>query len=64
MKDILEKLLVSRLNLIRQIQEFLPDQFSKEEDEITNLLKQLTNYDFSAEIVRKIEQKYYKCKSK
>ena len=38
----------------------MPDHLSQEEEDITNLLKQLTNYDFSAEIVRKIEQKYYK----
>ena len=55
MLTILEKYLISRLEFIRQIQDFLPDQFSKEEEEITNLLKQLTDYDFSAEIVRKIQ---------
>ena len=55
MLTILEKYLISRLEFIRQIQDFLPDQFSKEEEEITNLLKQLTNYDLSAEIVRKIQ---------
>ena len=59
--SILERYLVSRLKFIRQIQEFLPDQFSKEEEEeITNLFKQLADYDLSAEIVRKIERKYYK----
>ena len=42
------------------MQEFLPGQFSKEEEEIINLLKQLTDYDFSTETVRKLEQKYYK----
>ena len=57
---ILECNLVSRLKFIRQIQEFLPGQFSEEEEEIVNLLKQLTDYDFSAEIIRKIEQKYCK----
>ena len=60
MLSILERYLVSRLKFIRQIQEFLLGQFSKEEEEVQNLLKQLTDYDFSAEIVRKIEQKYYK----
>ena len=55
MLSILERYLVSRLKFIRQIQEFLPDQFSEEEEEITNLLTQLTDYNFSAEIVRKIE---------
>ena len=60
MLSILERYLVSRLKFIRQIQEFLPGQFSEEGEEVQNLLKQLTDYDFGAEIVRKIEQKYYK----
>ena len=60
MKDILEKLLVSRLNLIRQIQEFMPDHLSQEAKEITDLLKQLMDYDFSAQTLRKIERKYTK----
>ena len=60
MLSILERYPVSRLKFIRQIQEFLPGQFSEEEEEVQNLLKQLIDYDFSAEIVRKIEQKYYK----
>ena len=60
MLSILERYLISRLKFIRQIQKFLPAQFSDEEEEITNLLKQLADYDFSAETIRKIEQKYYK----
>ena len=40
---------------LREVQEFLPGQFSKEEEEIINLLKQLADYDFSAETIRKIE---------
>ena len=60
MLSILKRYLVPRLKFIRQIQEFLPGHFSKEEEEIINLLKQLTDYDISAETVRKIEQKYYK----
>ena len=55
MLSIVERYLISRFRFIRQIQEFLPGQFSKEEEEIINLLKQLTDYDFSAETVRKIE---------
>ena len=55
MLSILETYLVSRLKFIRQIEEFLPGQFSKEEEEIINLLKQLTDYDISAETLRKIE---------
>ena len=58
--DILEKYLVSRLKFIRQIAEFLPGFCSKEEEEILDVLKQLADYDISAEIVRKIERKYYK----
>ena len=60
MKDILEKLPISRLNLIRQIQEFMPDQLSQEAKEITDLLKQFMDYDFSAQTLRKIERKYTK----
>ena len=51
MLSILERYLVSGFKFIRQIQEFLPGQFSEEEEEITNLLKQLADYDLSAEIV-------------
>ena len=39
-----------------QVQELLPGQFSEEEEEVINLLRQLTDYDISAETVRKIEQ--------
>ena len=60
MKDILGKLLISRLNLIRQIQKFLLDHLSQEAEEITDLLKQLMDYDFSAQTLRKIERKYTK----
>ena len=58
MKNKLEKLLVSRLTLIRQIQEFLPNYLSQEAEEISNLLKQLVDYDFSAQTLRKVEGKY------
>ena len=58
--DILEKYLVFRLKFIRQIAEFLSGFCSKEEEEILDVLKQLADYDISAEIVRKIERKYYK----
>ena len=57
---ILEKYLVSRLKFIRQLSEFLPGKFSKEEQEIVDVLKQLVNYNISAQTVRKIERKYYK----
>ena len=58
--DILEKYLVSRLKFIRQIAEFMPGFCSKEEEEILDVLKQLTDYNTSAKTVRKIERKYYK----
>ena len=57
--DILGKYLVSRIKFIRQISEFLPGFCSKEE-EILDVLKQLTDYDVSVKTVRKIERKYYK----
>ena len=55
--DILEKLLVSRLNLIRQIQEFMPNHLSHEVEDITDLLM---DYNFGAQTLRKIERKYTK----
>ena len=50
--DILEKYLVSRLKFIRPLSEFFPGKFSKEEQEILDVLKQLTDYDISAQIVQ------------
>ena len=58
--DILEKFLVSKHKFIREIAEFLPGFCSEEEEEILDVLKQLTDYDISVETVRKIERKYYK----
>ena len=58
--DILEKYLVSRLKFIRQLSKFLPGKFSEEEQEIVDVLKQLADYDISAQTVRKIERKYFK----
>ena len=58
--DILEKYLVSRLKFIRQLSEFLPGKFSEGEREILDVLKQLTDYDISAQTLRKIERKYFK----
>ena len=60
MLNILEQFLVKRLKLIRQLVEFLPDNFSEEEQEIAKVLKQLTDYDMSAQTVRKIKRKYFK----
>ena len=56
--DILEKCLVSRLKFIRQLLEFLSDNFFKEEQEIKDVLKQLADYDISAQTVRKIENTF------
>ena len=58
--DILEKYLVSRLKSIGQLSEFFPEKFSKEEQAILDVLKQLVDYDISAQTVRKIERKHYK----
>ena len=56
----MEKYLIPRLKFIRQIAEFIPGLCSKEEEEIVDVLKQLTDYDISAKIVQKIERTYYK----
>ena len=53
MLNILEKYLVSRLKFIRQIAEFMPGFCSEEEEEIVDVLKQFTDYDISAKIVKK-----------
>ena len=60
MKDILEKYLIEKLNLIKQIQDFLQDQPSEGEVNIQDLLKQYAEYDFSAQNLRKIQWKYSK----
>ena len=44
----MEKLLISRLNFKRKIQEFLLDFQSDEAQKIINLLKQYVDYDFAA----------------
>ena len=49
---ILKKFLVSRLKAFAK-------QFSEEEQEILDALKQLGDYDISAQTVRKIERKYF-----
>ena len=50
MLNILEKYLISRLKFIRQIAEF------KEEEEIVDIHKQLTDYDISANTARKLKK--------
>ena len=55
MRDILEKYLIEKLNLIKQIQDFLQDQPSKGELNIQDLLKQYAEYDFCAQNLRKIQ---------
>ena len=56
----LEILLVSKLNFIQNIQEFLPEFHYKEEREVLNLHKQYSDYDFAAQILWKIQRKYSK----
>ena len=56
----LEKYLVSRLKFIRQLMELFPEKFSEEEQEIVDIIKQVTDYDISVQTVRKIERKYFK----
>ena len=51
----MEQFLIKRLKLTRQLAEFLPDNFSKEEQEIVEILKQLADYNISAQTIRKIE---------
>ena len=41
--------------ILRQIAEFMPGFCSEEEEEILDVLKQLTDYDISTQTVRKIE---------
>ena len=56
--DILEKYLVSWLKFIRQISKFMPGYLTEEEEEIVELLKQLADYNISAQTVWKIEITY------
>ena len=60
MNDKLGRLLVSRLNFIRKIQEFIPDFPFEGEWKIIYLLKQYLDYDFAAQALRKIQRKYRK----
>ena len=56
----LEILLVLQLCFIQNIQDFLAELHLKEEWEILNLLKQYSDYDFAAQILRKMQRKYSK----
>ena len=58
MKEKLKKCLVEKLNLIKQIQDFLQDQPSEGEENIQDLLKQYAEYNFCAQNLRKIQEKY------
>ena len=60
MDDKLVEFLIFKLDFIRKISDFLPDSLSDQEQEILNLLKQHSDYDFAAQIVRKIQRKYSK----
>ena len=56
--DILEKSVGFKLQFIRQTLDFLPPDFDEQEENITEVLKQFMDYDFSAQTLRKIQQKY------
>ena len=58
--DIVEKYIVLQLKFIRQILDFLPQDFDKEEERIAEILNQFADYDISAKTLRKIQQKYSK----
>ena len=53
--DILEKSIVFKLKFIRQILDFLPQDFDEDEENITEILKQFTDYDISAQTLKKIQ---------
>ena len=57
MKDIPKKL-VEKLKLIQQIKDFLQDQPSEGKEDNQDLLNQYTEYNFCAQILRKIQWKY------
>ena len=51
-------LLIFKLDFITKLPDFLPGSLSKQERETINLLKQHSDYNFAAQIVRKIQRKY------
>ena len=59
-EKLLERSLVFKLQLIRQILEFFQADFVEKNDEIQDLLKQLANYNFCAQTVRRLQRKYMK----
>ena len=54
------ELLILKLDFIRKISDILPDSVSDQEREILELIKQYSQYDFAAEILRKLQRKYSK----
>ena len=58
--NILEKCIVFQLKFIRQIFDFLPQDFDEEEENIAEIVKQLADYDISAQTLRKIQPKHSK----
>ena len=54
---ILEKSLVFKLKLIRQILDFFQADFDGKEEEMVELLKQVTDYNFSVQTIRKLQRK-------
>ena len=60
MDDKLEQLLILKLDFIRKIQSLFQDSNSEEEQEILELIKQYSQYDFATKILRKLHRKYSK----
>ena len=54
------ELLIFKLDFIRKLSDLLPELTSEQEREMVELIKQYSQYDFAAEIVRKIQRKYHK----
>ena len=50
--------LTSQLDFIRKILDFSSKLTSEQEKEVLEIIKQYSDYDFAAEIVKKIQQKY------
>ena len=60
MVDKLEKIICEKLELIKLIWDFVQDHPLEREENIPDLIKQYLEYDFYAQIIRKIQQKHSK----
>ena len=56
----LEKFIIFKLDFIRKILELNPEVLSEEMSDIVGITKQHTDYNFAAQTVRKLQQKYSK----